>query len=102
MMSHAPSLASQITHPVAVVLPAQLALLVHACRLAQLRAPGRVPALHRCRAVLLSAIAATAQEEDLPARTGDDAEGLHGLGGPRKAGQPTRSVRRIIRRPRAT
>jgi len=33
LMSHGPSLDPQITHPVAVVLPAQLALLEHPCRL---------------------------------------------------------------------
>src|SRR5271156_2171405 len=62
MMSHAPSLTSECTLPVAVVLPAQSALLVHSRRLAQLRGPGGVPAQRR--AVLLAVIATATQEED--------------------------------------
>ena len=98
-MSHVPSLTPELTLPVAVVLPATIALLVHSRRLAYLRGPGGIPA--QGRAVLLAVIAMATQEEDLPARAIDDAKGWHGLVGPRRTGQPTESVRRNIRRPRA-
>lgn len=81
-MSHAPSLETEIAHPVAVVLSPQGASLVLLCRRPELPTPGGPPAPRR--AVLVSPVAATTEQEDAPARACDDAQAWHGLLGPAK------------------